>query len=240
MKYIKISALFFVAIVSLSFLLSCSKMNDVHEVYMKDGEIIYVGRVDSAHAFPGKNRMLINYWMSDPRVKQLIVYWNSKKDSIIVDVPKHAVKDSVEFYIGSKEKPIEQGSYTLEFYSTDGGKSRSIAYEIPVNIYGEDFTETLLNRLIKESTFDHHNSDLLIQFYAAFAKTEVAVELNYTDKENVQVTSLFKTEEIESANNKVVLKNVKTAAPISYRTLYLPESKSIDTFYTDKSFIELK
>jgi hypothetical protein len=62
-----ITAIFFTC------LLACSKMDDTYDDFIKDGEIVYVGRVDSARAYPGNNRMDLSMLLTaDPRISKVM------------------------------------------------------------------------------------------------------------------------------------------------------------------------
>lgn len=56
---------------------SCENINDVHEEYLKRGEEIYTGVVDSLEAYPGNERIKFT-WMinADPRITKTVIYWN--------------------------------------------------------------------------------------------------------------------------------------------------------------------
>src|SRR5690554_6134543 len=61
---------------------SCSKWDDFKK-YVEDGEISYVGKLDSVQVFSGKERVrLYGLFRADPKVEKVRVYWNDRKDSI--------------------------------------------------------------------------------------------------------------------------------------------------------------
>ena len=66
---------------------SCENINDVHEEYLKWGEEIYTGVVDSLEAYPGNERIKFT-WMinADPRITKTVIYWNDGGDSAVVEV----------------------------------------------------------------------------------------------------------------------------------------------------------
>jgi len=39
----------------------CEKMNDKHKPWLENGEIIYIGKVDSLESFAGNERILFQY-----------------------------------------------------------------------------------------------------------------------------------------------------------------------------------
>ena len=54
---------FIVACMCMIWLAACSDMNDVHDIYLKNGETVYIGRVDSIHVFSGRERVKIRSTM---------------------------------------------------------------------------------------------------------------------------------------------------------------------------------
>ena len=81
-KYILIAVAFLLAC------LSCSKMNDNIDQYLSQGEITYLARPDSVKLFPGRERFLTHFWVRDPRVSEMRIYWSMKKDSLCVPIPE--------------------------------------------------------------------------------------------------------------------------------------------------------
>ena len=90
MRLNRIVLLLVAVIIGLS---SCSEMNDNFSPYMEKGEIIYIGKADSVKTFAGDQRFLLEFIVKDPRANALNVYWNQKKDSIIVPIPEHHPDD---------------------------------------------------------------------------------------------------------------------------------------------------
>ena len=130
-------------ILSFSSIWSCSDMNDLHDPYLRDGEITYVGRIDSLKSFSGRERVLIQYWISDPRVKHLQILWNQRQDSIRVPVPPHDPTDSLEVMIGDGNGEIPEKDHTFFFYSHDDRGHRSIVFESLISVYGERYQSSL-------------------------------------------------------------------------------------------------
>lgn len=206
---------------------ACSDMNDVHDPYMKDGEKIYIGRVDSMHNFGGNERVLLRYWITDPRAKTLCIYWNHKKDSINVDIPSHDPLDSQEVMIGENGSTIAEGDYTFQIYSYDNRGHRSIQFEQLVNVYGEKYRLTLSNRTIQKVSKEENT--LTIEWNGSNNSEETGIEIFYTDT-NDKEKSLFI--ETESLSFPTIIENVNLQQPVKYQTWYKPEPESIDQFNT--------
>ena len=140
------------------FVSACSDMNNLHDIYLKNGEITYVGRIDSIRTFGGRERVLIQYWITDPRVKNLHILWNQKRDSIVAQVQAHNPKDSLEVMIGSGNEVITEGDHTIFIYSHDDRRHRSIMFESLISVYGNRYQESLINRSINNTELDEDNN----------------------------------------------------------------------------------
>lgn len=208
---------------------ACSDMNDMHDVYLKDGEKIYVGRIDSLKSFAGNERLLLQYWTTDPRVKSLHILWNQKRDSIVVQVPKHDPADPVEVIIGEGNSMITEGDHSFFIYSYDSKGHRSIVFETLVSVYGERYQASLTNRPVKNIDVIDDNK-LSIKWAGSVSMDEVGVQISYSNKNNNQKKTFISTEILESP---VVFDDIDLTKSISYRTMYLPKGTAIDTFYTN-------
>lgn len=208
---------------------SCSKMNDLHDEYLQRGETIYVGKPDSVEVFAGKERVKFRYWLSDPKAEKLIVYWLSRTDSIVIDVPSHERNDSVEFIIPD----LPEYNYSFELFTTnkDFG-NRSISFQTSGSAYGERFQASLLNRVMEYSRFIS-KEEVEIKWLGAIERG-VGCELLYTNKEGEEVRRFV------PMNEQTTWIDDMKGDDLSYRTLFLPEETAIDTFYTDYKPVEIE
>ncbi|MDR0573257.1 MAG: discoidin domain-containing protein [Tannerella sp.] len=214
---------------------SCSDMNDMHDKYLRDGEKTYVGRVDSIKTFSGDERVLIQYWITDPRVKSLHVLWNQKRDSIIVPVPEHKPLDVMEVMIGEGNGSIAEGDHTLFFYSHDERGHRSVVFETLINIYGERYQEQLLNRRVTGNE-PSDDGTLVINWAGANSNDEVGVEIVYTQQGKTKPDTAY----YPDMGSAVTLENVDYTQGVTYRTLYKPTPEALDTFYTSFARINIR
>ncbi len=205
-------------------------MNDKHDIYLQDGEVLYIGRIDSARFFTGDQRFLMRYWITDTRAKEMKIYWSQRNDSLIASIPSHSPVDSIDIVIGNDQTLIPEGSHTIEIITTDGEDLRSIKYERIINVYGPKFESTLHNRQIKKTNYNSTNSRLSVDWSDVTSVREIGIEVSYTDTEMNPVVLKIPIEEIGSST---VLENVNADDDILYRTMFLPEPHSIDTFYSD-------
>lgn len=213
----------------LSFVLGCSKMNDKHDFYLQDGEIIYLGRVDSARILPGENRFLLRYWITDLRAKELRVYWNQMMDSLIVPIPPHQPSDSIDVIIGDNDNIIPEGNYTFQLISSDGGGLESIIFERLGNVYGQQFSLLLADRFIRNVGFDPDTKEINIEWGEPPSSREIGVEITFFSDESKNVIYLPP----EQLLTQTTIENIDVERGLTYRTLFLPEPLAIDTFFTD-------
>ena len=205
----------------------CEKMNDKHEPWLKDGEIIYIGKVDSVHTFAGNERVMFRYWISDPRVKTLSITWSLGRESLEVAVPAHLPTDSFELYIGRNEKIIAEGDHTFNLITRDQHGNKSIVFETTANVYGERYQNRLTNRPLISAEAD--GTDVTLTWGGKTDNNEVGVTVSYTNTSDVSVTERYTSDEATS----VVLPDVKLTAPVTYTTSFIPEATAIDTFSTE-------
>lgn len=215
-------------ITCLYMVLACSKMNDKHDFYLEDGEIIYIGRVDSARILPGNERFVLRYWIRDSRAKELKVFWNEKRDSSIVSIPEHQPTDSIDVLFGGNGKIIPEGNYTFQLISTDGYNLKSVPFEVLGNVYGGQFASTLVNRFINGISYHTDNNQLIITWGDPSSFKDIGIEITYFEGEEKKVIKF-----ISEKGTQTTINNFNIEKRGSYRTMFLPESMAIDTFFTD-------
>lgn len=202
--------------------LSCSKMNHTYEKFIKDGPIVYPGRADSVLAQAGKERMLLSWAIpSDLNITGYQVFWNFGGDSLAVPGRKPGTGDSVKLYIGN----LPEGSYSFTVYSYDRDGHRSVGTHVIGNVYGNVFASTIFNRPISSMKKEETASRVLVAWVGLDAKC-AGTEWTYTDI-NGQPASFF-----SPLADSTILTGCDVKKPVSYRSLFLPEPKAIDTFYT--------
>jgi hypothetical protein len=225
----KLSHFYFICIMLLICVFSaCSDMNDLHDQYLRQGEFIYTGHVDSAKCFAGNNRILLRYWTSDPKAKKLLVYWSSRSDSLLLDIPEKNIRDSTEVYITN----MEEGSYYFELFTFNKElKNRSVAYNIEGNVYGSSYQATLRDRGIKSISYDAATEKLII-YWSGAIQNSVGNEITYRSNTDEIISKWVLPNDKET-----LLENISN--DVNYRTAFLPETNAIDTFYTDWKKVEL-
>ncbi len=217
---------------------SCSDMNDMYDEYLVGGERIYIGKIDSLKTFAGDGRIKLRFWVSDPRAKRVGFYWYPNNDSLFVDINRTSPIDSFEVYIGGalSTKAISEGNYTLKIITQDNNKHFSIPYEKIINIYGDRFRSTLINRVLKTATYQASDASLSLTFSGPINDKEIGIEITYFDKNGTEkILSLADAE----VTTPLKLLNVDKTKPVSYRTMFLPQPNAIDVFYASSKTITI-
>jgi len=222
MKSNKIYKLLNLCIVFLVLLSSCSKMNDIQDKYLKRGETIYVGKPDSVKILAGKGRVKIRYWVSDPKAAKLAVYWLSRTDSVIIDIPAHLANDSMEFIIPN----LPEYNYTFELVTMNKDfKNRSVTLQKSGSSYGAMYQSTLVDRAVSYSRRRLYSTYLETQWLGSI-ENSIGCQLVYVNTYGGTVKRFVPTIETTTLITDLV-------GGVNYRTLYLPTPTAIDTFYTD-------
>lgn len=211
------------------FISACSDMNDLHDTYLRDGEIIYIGRVDSIKSFGGQERALIQYWITDPRAKSLHIFWNQGRDSIVVPVPTHDPSDALEVMIGDGNGVISEGDHTIFIYSHDDRGHRSIVFESLISVYGDRYQASLTNRPVSSVELNE-DKNLVVTWEGSISSDEIGILMSYFDNNDDPVELFISSETLA---DPVVFDDIDVSKPISYRTVFIPGQFAIDSFYTE-------
>jgi hypothetical protein len=196
---------------------SCSKMNDLHEGYMTDGEIMYAAKVDSARVYPGKNRVMLDVGIGSQRIETLRIYWNDSADSADI---------AINSQVGTFSKTLanmEEKDHIFYLVGLDRFGNRSLPFEASGTVYGDRFQNSLSNRTIQTVAVEE---GVLSLGWGGSPDNAVYCELIYTDKLE-QERTLF----VPASENATSIAD--WSAGLRYRTLFLPDAAAIDTFYTD-------
>ncbi len=202
-------------------LASCSKMDDTYKEFLKGGEIVYIGKADSAKADPGRNRIQLSWLvLADPKVTGAKIYWNSRLDSLVIPIKKTADIDTIRVMLNG----LAEGTYIFEIYTFDDKKNSSMMTEVVGSVYGDLYESALLTRPLTEANFKRGNVNLRFgatNEQAVFSEVEFTNDQDEAQKVRVPTDSLtFK------------LENYKQGSPLRYRTAFIPAPTAIDTFYT--------
>lgn len=204
---------------------SCTKMNDTYHDFWKDGEITYPAAPDSLQAFSGKNRIEL-FWLifGDRSVTRAMIYWNNKSDSLEIPITRSANQDvdTIDLIMDN----LAEGNYAFDIYAFDKDGNRSVESNVVGKAYGEVYRSSLLTRLVNNASL--LDNTLLIQWGDPADNTSMGAEVVYTDDNGAEVHRMVEPD----ADTTIIEGYSATGRYFKYRTLFLPDSTAIDTFYT--------
>ncbi len=204
---------------------SCSKMTDLQDKYMDEGETIYAAKVDSVFAYAGKERILLKMFIGTQRVEKVRIFWNDYKDSVDVSVGGQTGKFEKQL-----EKMAEKG-YVFHFVNFDKFGNRSLPFELSAQAYGEYFQSNIVGRMVKDNMTCMTNGVLTINWLSPVDKS-LGCELKYINSEGEAIREIISNDVTSTIINDY-------ASDLQYRTLFLPEPSAIDTFYTNYTPIKV-
>lgn len=214
---------YYITIAAISiFFIACSKMDSTYIDFTKKGSITYVGSADSVKVHSGKNRMKLSWKIIDPSATKALIYWNNKSDSLLVPVAISKAPNLMEVWLND----MNEGSYSFNITLFDNKNNKSIVVNAVGQVYGNNYLNSLLARPVKHAIYE---KDTVKITWGTPDVTVIGTEMKYTDKQNVvQVlripvdSVITKLDQFDFAHNET----------FEYRTLYLPDTLSVDTFYT--------
>jgi hypothetical protein len=225
-------------IFSLIMLAACSKMNDLHEKYLKEGETVYIAKFDQLSVSSGKKRVEIRYLLSDPKAKHSVIYWNLGKDSVTRDIA--ITHDSVPNIL--KIDNLEEGNVSFDIYNYDADyKNKSIVMQLTATVYGDFYETYLANRILKNYILNRKTKELTLNWATAVYDNAVGSEIKYLTAGGRDTTVFILMEDTVIESGAAVINPVlQTKLPnymeqslLEYRTVYHPDPDCADVFYTD-------
>lgn len=200
---------------------ACDDVMDTHKAFIEGGEIIYAPKPDTIYFVSGRNRIELNYRISEaPNVTSINVYWNNKKDSLIVPL---------ELTSGTEEGKVditglEEQSYTFTVQLEDLYGHKSLALSGVGTSYGDNYQNSLSNRRIKK--MDLTDEGGIIEWNVA-QEGLVRTEVKYTDLSGTDMLL-----SLDATENTLICPNVATGSGVELRSAFIPEEECVDTFYT--------
>lgn len=205
---------------------ACTKMNDTYHKFWENGEKIYPASPDSLSAFSGRNRVELSWLIiGDPSLTKAIIYWNNETDSLVMPI-KSASSGSADTMKVILDN-LPEGAYSFDIYTYDKYGNRSVVGNVVGKVYGDSYASSLLTRIVDNNSF--LDDTLHIEWGDAADASSLGVELRYTDMSGIVRTRLVKAD----ADTTVIPGfDLSASHYFTYRTLFLPDSTAIDTFYT--------
>jgi hypothetical protein len=221
-----------IVICTVTFMGSCDEMNDKQKSYFEDGEIVYIGKIESLEVFSGDERVKFRYRVSDPRAKSLTISWSLGKESLEIPISANNPVDSIT--IGKNAKTIAEGTHTFNFVVGGDGEDKSVPVEANAKVYGQKYQSQLSNRPVIGA--EAIGNDVTVNWLEATNVQETGIQVSYTNTSGEKFTESYESSDVSS----IVFHDVKLTEPMTYQTFYLPEPTAIDTFATEVQKISVQ
>lgn len=219
-KPYKISSFLCLLILAL-LVVSCEKADDRHRQFFENGETVYIAKADSLVLRGGLNRIELSWLLlSDPKIHKYKLYWNNRKDSIVNVVQKTNNVDTVRLML----KDMREGTYFFEIFTFDKEGNTSVATTGIGKVYGENYQSSLLPRTYRSA---RRVGDGVEFNWTQSEETLQKVELSYVDNQGKTVRKI-----IPKLADLDTLYDFPNAGSFQYRSLFLPDTNALDTFYT--------
>lgn len=211
----------------LSFLLaiagsSCTKMNDLHQQYLDEGEMVYASKLDSAYTYPGNNRVKLRLFVPPTRVEQIEIKWGTNNSvKVIKSQTSNGVADVII-------PDLEEGDQFFTIICYDKFGNASLPMEVNVMVYGAYYQSQLRNVSVTSCTYKA--SALTVKWGNAPSQS-TGVQLEYTNTADV-ATVVWKP--IPAQTN---ISDYKAGTTIKYSTIFKPVSACIDSFMVDYKIV---
>jgi hypothetical protein len=219
-KYLILTLLFY------SVFTSCKEMDSMYKEFVVPGGIIYTQKVTSPLVYPGRNRVKISWQKgSDPNVIKARIFWNNYSDSVEVNItPTDNIISTI-----IDNLPEKSYSFIIKTYDVKGNSS--VPVELLSQVYGNQYQAALLNRPLNSLELDVQNRLIINWGDADISNGAFSTDIKYTDTSGKTQIRLFPVKESIS-----IIPDNQPGSAIQIRTAFLPDSLSIDVFYT--SYVE--
>ena len=199
---------------------SCKEMDDVYQEYVVPGGKEYPGKPRDLVAYSGMNRIKLSWTRgNDPSITHARVFWNYFTDSLELNIT--AEMDSLSCIIDNLEE--NNYSFVVRHYNKNGDVS--LSSEVLGVVYGENYASGLRNRVITSLEVNP-----LGQYFVKWGAPDV---FNGVVGTEVKYVDTLHNDRIEFITKDEDLSVITTISNFQYRTLFVPDSLSVDTFYTD-------
>ncbi|MEC5144830.1 DUF4998 domain-containing protein [Chitinophaga sp. 212800010-3] len=209
-------------ILMLATLAACKKMDSTYRKFVVPDGIVYAGKANNPMVHAGHNRVKIT-WLrgTDPNVTSARIFWNNYGDSASVTIPPAG--DTISCMINNLPEKIY--SFIIKTYDSKGNVS------VPVELfgasYGDVYQASLLSRPVIAGVL--YPDSVSIKWGGAdISNGAYATQVKYTDTVGATQVKSFPVSLVTTA-----IADMKAGTTYQYRTVFLPDSSSIDTFYTD-------
>lgn len=210
--------------------LGCDDANDLLNQHIKDGPIVYAGKIKEMAARSGYYRVRVDLFpTADINRSHCILSWNlsgETKDSLRVDYSDINYDEELQGYFAYVNIPSIEGSLQISAQNVDGFGNKSLIESVNANIYGAEYVSSLVNAPAKVSprvdkvTFDERVG-------------AVGNLVSYEQEDGSFTKEVFVKEKVFS------LVNAKRGGVLRSKTRFLLNPTDIDTL-AGPSYLETK
>ncbi|MFA4869138.1 MAG: DUF4998 domain-containing protein [Pedobacter sp.] len=226
---IKTISLLFLVVFSTIYFSACKKMDDSYRQFIEKGETVYIAKADSIKIHGGNNRVEVTWLLlSDPKVSRYKMFWNNGRDSIENSVTKTAEVDLVKVMLTN----MAEGTYFFDIYLFDKMGNSSVKSTKSGRVYGERFQSSMLTRAYR--SIKRTGNDVDVEWMPADTAVK-QVDLQYLDTRG----ELKKIVVVDKKQSSIRLVDMPVNGSFMYRTVFEPELKALDLFYTPYVTIQL-
>lgn len=216
----------------LMFMASCDGMDAPYKEFIKDGPIIYIGKVDSLKAFAGHNRLKLSWQMqNDPRGVKACIYWKDRSDTAVVELNRS--QKEFEYTVTG----LQEASYVFEVVIYDKYENSSLPAEITGNVYGDVYASYLNPRSYTKK------SGKAVYYNKSTQKWEMILNAIRDETVNTEVVYINELGEEKTLSwagktaRTLTLEGYVEGNSVKYRSCFLPQQGAIDEFWTDYTFL---
>ena len=205
---------------------SCKKMDDYKKYINEDLVLNYTGKVDSVKVYSGKNRVMIQgLLISDPKIKEARIYWDGRRDSLVIPITRTLNVDTLRATINNLEDRV----YNFEIVTFDDQGNKSVKVYAFGRSYGQNYQLSLINRPLASNSLKTYDNT----FTASFGNVDRTFGIFATEFKYVDLSGVSRVKRLDIEKSVLDLTDVKIGEEMSYRSLYLPDTLCLDTFYTE-------
>ncbi len=201
---------------------SCDNANDLLNQYIKDGPIIYAGKINEMSTQSGYYRVRVNIYPAvDVNRSHCVLSWNITegiRDSVQLDYNPSNFDDEMGCYytfIGTISTDSIEGNLEINAQNVDTFGNRSLVESVSAYIYGTSYISSLINAQVSiNAAIDRISFEQRIG--------AVGNLLSYEQNEGGFTEEIFITEESHP------LINAKPGGVVRTKTRYLVNETDID------------
>lgn len=207
--------IFLVLCLTFSYLfIACDSMEDINRIYSEKEEKVYLGKVDSIKTFAGLNKIKITWYISsDPRIKNTIVYWNMRQDSIVKPFNREksgVQKDSIII------ENLSGSNYYFEFRNVNDRGESSLFSSATGTTLGKKHLESLKNRTPTSIEYDAETFNTTVVLSPTIPEDFLVYsELKYLDKDGKEVSLIIDRDSIS-----FIMENVPRRGKFQLRSVF--------------------